>query len=129
MRLQWTRQFAQIDSTGLLHITSSAVYDKRCYSLLGGTAVLIDYPACENTTSSQATIQIRLDPNRQHDGETSVVLRLFAAADAGLWIPALSRFVTFNPPPATSAAHSSLAQQRLAGSVSQTQPCSFSFAS
>jgi hypothetical protein len=104
MRLQWTRQFAQIDSIGMLHITSSAVYDKRCYSLLGGNAILVDSPVGENAAaSSPPRIQIRLDPSRQLDGETNVVLRLFTTADAALWISALSRFSFSMLPPPTSA--------------------------
>jgi hypothetical protein len=96
LRRKWTRRIAMLDGSGVLKISSSFVYDKLQYSLVGGLAVLIedsgDRPS-KNGHKPPPRFQIRLDPSLQFDsleGTSILTFRLVSADDVGPWIRALS---------------------------------------
>ena len=92
MRMQWTKQFARIDSFGQLQISSSALYEKRLYPLAGAQAVLISDTQLEaGSASAPITILIRLDRTRQFGDEGEVSFRLCDSGDADHWIAAFAR--------------------------------------
>lgn len=79
-----------IDSTGLLKISSSSVYDKLQYRLIGAQAVIVDSTlSTHDGVTTPATIQIRLDPRLQLEGTLAVVFRLATRQDDELWSNAL----------------------------------------
>ena len=94
MRQKWIRKVAMLDSSGILKISSSSVYDKLQYCLTGGQAVLIeDGPSSKNGNQPPPRFQIRLDPSLQFDsleGSSVLIFRLISADDVGPWIRALS---------------------------------------
>jgi hypothetical protein len=95
MRQKWTRQFAQLDSKGMLRISSSQIHDKLQFHLAGAHAFVIeaaDIGRDESASSTQhPTIQILLNASLQFGGEGSVTFRLGTMADATSWALALSR--------------------------------------
>ena len=92
MRLQWTRQFARLDSCGLLQISTPALFDKQLFPLIGAQVVLIDKQAkCAGAIKSHLTLLIKLDRSRQYGDESEVVFRLCSTDEEASWIAALSR--------------------------------------
>ena len=96
MRQKWTRKVAMLDSSGILKISSSSVYDKLQYCISGGQAVLIEEFASDSAQNGQLPpprFQIKLDPSLQLDsleGKSALVFRLVSADDLAPWIRALS---------------------------------------
>ena len=91
LRLKWVRQYAAIDPSGFLRISTSSVHEKLQYNLTGARAVLCDADVWSNSKGQLPTIQIRLDPTKQEDGSTVVNFRLPSTSDIGPWLQALSR--------------------------------------
>jgi hypothetical protein len=90
LRQKWTRQYAIIEASGVLMISSSVCYDKNLYRVNGGHAILIESSEVEEDRIPPS-IQIKLDPSLQMEEGSSVTFRLFSAEDVSPWIHALSR--------------------------------------
>ena len=92
LRQKWTRQFAMVDASGMLIISSPSRYDRQKYFLSGARAFFIDKGAIE-IDDAAPLICIVLSPSLQLDGATRVAFRLTSAADAAPWMAALSRSI------------------------------------
>jgi hypothetical protein len=95
LRNKWIRQYAVIEASGMLMISSSVCYDKNLYRVNGGHAILIDSAPDENEAHTQPRIQIKLDPSLQMEGGGNVTFRLTSAEDVSPWIHALGRCACF----------------------------------
>ena len=92
LRNKWIRQYAIIEASGMLMISSSVCYDKNLYRVNGGHAILIDSTADDEAAHIPPRIQIKLDPSLQMEGGGSVTFRLTSTEDLSPWIYALSRY-------------------------------------
>jgi hypothetical protein len=97
LRRKWLRQSALIDASGILKISSAAVYQRLEYSLHGAVAVLFDGndvdPQSEEGETQQPLFQIKLDPKLQLDDNTILTFRLISSNDIRPWVRALNRQV------------------------------------
>jgi hypothetical protein len=96
-RTKWIRQYAVIEASGMLMISSSVCYDKNLYRVNGGHAILIDSAEDEEDAQILPSIQIKLDPSLQMEGGSSVTFRLTSTEDVSSWIHALSRCALSGP--------------------------------
>ena len=97
LRRKWLRQSALIDASGILKISSAAVYQRLEYSLHGAVAVLFDgndvEPQSEEGETQQPMFQIKLDPKLQIDNNMILTFRLISSDDIRPWVHALNRQV------------------------------------
>jgi hypothetical protein len=67
LRKKWLRQSALIETSGILKISSAAVYQRLEYSLHGAVAVLFDGidvdPQREEGETLKPLFQVKLDPS------------------------------------------------------------------
>ena len=89
MRLKWTRQFAMIDASGMIRISSSSAYAKLAYNLRGAQAVVIQ---TDDEVANHVVIAIKMHPDFSlSEGNTKLTFRLIALEEVGTWVRTLGR--------------------------------------